>query len=132
MLSMPSKSLGEHLRELRTARKLSMRALAAAAEIRSPAFIADMENGYRFPSSEVMEKLAAALEVSVRDLHLYDRRAPVAEMRALAEADPTWAFAFRKIVDAAQSGTLKPDTLMQWLSAPTPSKSPQSDLPLWS
>lgn len=106
-----SKTLGERIRELRRLNKLSMRQLAAKANLRSAAFIADMEKGFRHPSPEVLNNLAEALEVPPQDLRFYDPRAPLHEIRDLTAQNPAWAAAFRKVVDAANAGSITPASL---------------------
>lgn len=123
------KSLGARLRELRQARKLSMRALAARAKLKSVAFIADIENGFRNPSPKVLAHLAQALEVPLVELRVHDRRAPLQEIAELTEKDPAWAPAFRQIVDAAAAGHLTPGSLARLLASVSPDVHRQPTLP---
>jgi len=58
-------SLGQRLRELRDKADLSLRELAKKVGISSP-FLSDIELGRRFPSEEILAKLAGALNVSLR------------------------------------------------------------------
>src|SRR5262249_4666678 len=60
-------SLGQRLRELRDKADLSVRELAKRIGVSSP-FLSDIELGRRFPSEEVLGKLAAALNVSLEEL----------------------------------------------------------------
>jgi transcriptional regulator with XRE-family HTH domain len=57
-------SLGQRLRELRDKADLSVRELAKRIGVSSP-FLSDIELGRRFPSEEVLGKLAAALNVQL-------------------------------------------------------------------
>lgn len=109
------KSLGQRIRELRKARGYSMRELAARAKLKSVAFIADMENGYRNPSPSVLKDLAAALNVPLPELRAHDRRPPLQEIAELTESDPAWAAAFRMVVDAAAERKLNPKRLLKLL-----------------
>jgi transcriptional regulator with XRE-family HTH domain len=59
-------SLGQRIHELRDKADLSLRALAKKIGISSP-FLSDIELGRRFPSQEVLAKLAGALSVSLDD-----------------------------------------------------------------
>lgn len=117
---MPSHTLGTRIRELRLARGYSMRELTSRAKLKSVAFIADLEKGFRFPSPEVLVNMATALGVPLDELRSYDRRAPLHEIAALAEKDTAWAAAFRSVVDAAHSGQLTPKKLQKLLEASGP------------
>jgi transcriptional regulator with XRE-family HTH domain len=122
---MPAPTLGSRIREIRLARGFSMRELTTRAHLKSVAFIADLEKGFRNPSPEVMAHLATALGVPLDELRSYDRRAPLQEISALAEKDTAWAAAFRKVVDAANSGKLtakKLQTLLENNPSPVSSQ----------
>ncbi len=56
-------SLGRELRAARTAKKLSMRALAAAADISQP-FLSQIESGHTMPSIATLFRLAKVLGIS--------------------------------------------------------------------
>ena len=117
---MSSQTLGSRLRELRKARGYSMRELTTRAKLKSVAFIADMEKGFRNPSPDVLVNLAAALGVPLDELRSHDRRAPLAEISALAAKDPAWAAAFRAVVDAGNAGSLTPKKLLKLLETAAP------------
>lgn len=106
-------SLGDRIRQLRLEKKLSMRALALKAGIKSVAFIADIEKGYRKPAPDNLERIAQALEVPVEELKELDDRAPVSEIRRLVEENPEWATAFRRMVKEAQNSNLTPGGLVR-------------------
>ena len=91
-------SLGEHIRSLREARDLSLRELARSIKV-SAAFVSDIELGRRYPSDAVFERIADVLGVKATDLRAYDPRLPIEALKRLAEADPTYGIAFRKIID---------------------------------
>lgn len=97
-----------------------MRELTSRAKLKSVAFIADLEKGFRFPSPEVLVNLATALGVPLDELRSHDRRAPLHEIAALAEKDAAWAAAFRSVVDAATSGLLTPKKLQKLLESTAP------------
>jgi len=69
-------SLGRQLRAARTAKKLSMRALAAAADISQP-FLSQIESGHTMPSIATLFRLAKVLGIS-----------PSALLPATPEPDP--------------------------------------------
>jgi transcriptional regulator with XRE-family HTH domain len=98
-------SLGQRLRELRDKADLSLRELAKRIGISSP-FLSDIELGRRFPSEEILEKLAHALNVSLEDLKKYDNREPIADLKRLMDSDPKLGFAFRTAVEKLKSGEL--------------------------
>lgn len=59
--------LGRAIRGLRCERKVSIEALALAADIH-PTYLSSIERGRRNPSWRVLSALAGALEISVADL----------------------------------------------------------------
>ncbi len=124
----PVKSFGEFIKEARLTQKLSMRDLAAKASLRSPAFIADLEKGFRFPSPEVLDDLAAALGIPAKNLRDHDPRAPLQELKELTEKTPSWAPALRKLVESANAGTFSPAALTKALKAPQKPEEPQENL----
>ena len=91
-------SLGQRLRQLRDSADLSLRELAKRIGISSP-FLSDIELGRRFPSEEILEKLAAALNVSLGELKKYDNREPIADLKRLMDSNPKLGFAFRTAVE---------------------------------
>jgi transcriptional regulator with XRE-family HTH domain len=62
--TLKQQAVGTHVRRLRTERGLSLRALARQAEF-SASFMSQVENGQVSPSISSMEKIAAALGVSM-------------------------------------------------------------------
>lgn len=95
-----------------------MRRLAEAAGLKSVAFVADVERGFRNPSAEVLAALAEALNQPLDALRRYDLRPPVTELRQLTAKNADWALALRKLVDAAQSRQLTPEGLIRLLEKP--------------
>jgi transcriptional regulator with XRE-family HTH domain len=108
-------SLGQRLRELRDEADLSLRELAKRTGISSP-FLSDIELGRRFPSEEILGKLAAALNVPPEDLKKYDNRAPIADLKRLMDSDPKLGFAFRTAVEKLKSGELTADDIIARLT----------------
>jgi transcriptional regulator with XRE-family HTH domain len=69
-------NLGETIKALRDERRLSMRGLAKAVDV-SPMHISNIEKGFMKGSSELIAKIARALETDVdRLLHIADRVDP--------------------------------------------------------
>ena len=114
-------SLGQRLRELRDKADLSLRELAKRIGI-SPPFISDIELGRRFPSEEILKKLARALNVSLEDLKQYDNREPIADLKRLMDSNPKLGFAFRTAVEKVKSGELTAEELIARLTKVSPKK----------
>ena len=62
-------SLGEHLREQRTAAKLSLRQLADLAGVSNP-YLSQIERGIKKPSAEILQQLAKGLQISSESLYV--------------------------------------------------------------
>ena len=84
-------------------------------EFSSP-FLSDIELGRRFPSEEILAKLAGALEVSPDELKQYDTRAPIADLKRLMDSDPKLGFAFRTVVEKVKNGELTAEDIIVKLS----------------
>ena len=104
------KTLGERIRELREAKDMSLREVAAAIEV-SPAFMSDVELGRRYPSDKHLVALAEALETAAADLSQHDTRPPIQEFRRMTVSNPEYGFAFRRMIDKKVS----PDELLKFL-----------------
>lgn len=99
MLTAMALTLGQRLRELREQKDLSLRELAKKVEGSSAAHLSDIEFGRRFPSPELLTKLAHALDTTVEDLRQYDSRPPIEDFKRMSEANPAYGFALRKMVE---------------------------------
>ena len=86
--------MGEHLREARRARNLSLRTLAERLGV-SPSLISQIETGRANPSVSTLYAIAAELDVSLDELLFNDRRppGPAAPARAGAVSTGTMAAA---------------------------------------
>jgi transcriptional regulator with XRE-family HTH domain len=102
-------TLGTRIRKLREAKDISLREFARRIGI-SAAFISDIELGRRYPSDDMLLKIAVELEADVEELKKLDTRAPVEEMKRMAEANPTFGLAFRTLVDRK----IKAEDLLAW------------------
>lgn len=96
--AMPS-TLGQRIRELRDSRDLSLREFSRALDGISAAHLSDIELGRRYPSDDLLAKMARVLGTSIDDLRTYDARPPMDDLRRRSEEDPTFGFALRKLVD---------------------------------
>lgn len=70
--------IGINVRKLRTAKKLSQEELAFRAEI-DRSYLSEVENGYKNPSVVILDQIAAALDVDLRELFDGYRRAAKAK-----------------------------------------------------
>lgn len=84
---------------MRDLKNLSLRDFAKKLGGLSAAHLSDIELGRRFPSPDLLEKMAQSLDVTVAGLREYDSRPPVDEIKKMAEANPAYGFAFRKMVE---------------------------------
>lgn len=82
----------------------------------TPAFMSDIELGRRFPSDEVLHKIAAELKVSFADLKSCDVRESLTDLRKLVQDNEEWGVAFRTVAEQVKSG-MTPQELMKKLSS---------------
>ena len=108
-------SLGQRIRELRDKADLSLRGLAMRIGISAP-FLSDIELGRRFPSKEILAKLADALDVSPDELKQHDTRGPIADLKRIMDSDPKLGFAFRTVVEKIKNGELTAEDIVAKLS----------------
>jgi transcriptional regulator with XRE-family HTH domain len=101
-------TFGAKLRSLREKADLSLRELAAAVDVSAP-FLSDVELGRRFPSDEILTKLAQRLRVSPKELKDHDPRESMVELKRFAETNPSLGFAFRSLVDHMKQGAISPE-----------------------
>lgn len=100
-------TLGEKIRTLREVRRLSLREFARRLDV-TAAFLSDIELGRRYPSADVMARIAAGLNTTTDELKSYDSRPPLEEIRRLSAINPSYGIAFRMIVEKEFS----PDELL--------------------
>lgn len=111
---MSTLSFGSQLRQLREEQDISLRELAKRVGV-SGAFLSDVELGRRFPSSEIIKRIAKEIKVSVDELKEYDFRDEVETIRKMMFADPATGMAFRSITHQLQKG-LTPEDLLKKIS----------------
>lgn len=90
--------IGPFIRKRRDELDLSLRELAKKLDC-SPAFISDIELGRRHPSEKVLIEIAKILKVKAEDLRKMDVRPPIDEIKRATLDDPTFALAFRTVLD---------------------------------
>ncbi len=62
-----AKRLGKNIRRLRLAKGLTIEDLALANEL-SRGYVSELENGKKLPSLDMLEKIAVALKVDIKEL----------------------------------------------------------------
>jgi transcriptional regulator with XRE-family HTH domain len=92
--------LGDFIRDKRDELDISLREFARKLGDVSPAHISDIERGRRFPSEELLRKIATILRVTVEELQRHDMRPPVDDLRRLVERDPTYGVALRRLAQS--------------------------------
>jgi len=90
--------IGPYIRRRRDELDMSLREFAKKLDC-SPAFISDIELGRRHPSDKVLSEMARVLKVKVEELRGMDVRAPIDEIKRITQDDPTFALAFRTVID---------------------------------
>jgi transcriptional regulator with XRE-family HTH domain len=90
--------IGPFIRRRRDELDLSLRELAKKLDC-SPAFMSDIELGRRHPSDKVLVEIARILKVKIEELRKIDVRPPIEEIKRVAQDDPTFALAFRTMLD---------------------------------
>ena len=110
------KTQGERIRELREELDLSLRELARSLNV-SAAFMSDVELGRRYPTEDVLAKIAKRLRTSLEHLQSHDSRAPVDELRRMASSDPAFGFALRRVVDGIADDQLTSEELLKMIDA---------------
>lgn len=96
--------IGPYIRKRRDELDLSLREFAKKLDC-SPAFISDIELGRRHPSNEVLNEMARVLKVKVEELRAMDVRAPIDDIKRITLDDPTFAVAFRSVIDKKITAT---------------------------
>jgi transcriptional regulator with XRE-family HTH domain len=102
---MADQNLGELIRNLRGRADLSLRELAKAVEVSAP-FLSDVELGRRYPSDEVLIRVAKALGVPVEQLKQHDHREAVSDLKKLIHGNPGLGSAFRAVMDRVKGGKM--------------------------
>ena len=127
----PTKTLGQRMRELRQNADLALRDLGE--KLKDPetgthvsaAFLSDIENGRRFPSDDLIGKIAEVLGCDAAELRKCDPRGPAREIQDLAVMNAQYAFAFRRAVDFVQDNKLTPEEFIRRVeTVPPPSENP--------
>jgi transcriptional regulator with XRE-family HTH domain len=110
--------LGEYIRTLRADKDLSLREFAIKIQC-SAAFVSDVELGRRYPSEEVLGKMAKVLGTTIAELQAHDTRAPVDKIKRRTAENPTYAILLRKLIDSNK----RPEDMIEWLDKKSETKS---------
>lgn len=108
------KALGERIRELREAKDISLREFSRQLDGLSAAFVSDIELGRRFPSDDVLAKMARILGTKLEELRKYDTRPPVDALKRLTASDPAYAALLRTVVE--QREKLDPKEVIDFIN----------------
>ncbi len=115
---MEFKSLAEAIKESREKLGVSIRELARLVDVSAP-FLSDIELGRRFPSDEVLARLAKVFKMPIETLKQHDTRVSISSLKRLMDASPTWSFALRTVAEKATEGKLTAEDLLKKLNSKT-------------
>lgn len=115
---MDFKSLAEVIKESRGKLGISIRELARLIRVSAP-FLSDIELGRRFPSDDVLARLAKVFKTPVEDLKEHDTRVSISSLKKLMDTSPTWSFALRTVAEKANEGKLTAEGLLKKLNTKT-------------
>jgi transcriptional regulator with XRE-family HTH domain len=90
-------TLGHRIRELRETAGMTLRELAREVGV-SAAFLSDIEHGKRYPSTDVLIRIAGRLKTDVKALRDFDSRPPLDDLKRKSYANPAYGFALRRMV----------------------------------
>jgi transcriptional regulator with XRE-family HTH domain len=88
-------TLGERIRARRLELRITLRELGRRVEVSAP-YLTDLEAGRRHPSPEVLQRIAAALELPAAELEKLDTRLSP-EVRRWVETQPEVARLLRTL-----------------------------------
>ena len=109
---MTQQTLGARIKELRLAQNVSLRQFANTVGI-APAFLSDIELERRFPSNDVLQKIADHLKVPFGELKPFDVRDSVTEIRKLVQGNAAWGMAFRTAAEHLKQSGLTPGEFVE-------------------
>ena len=69
MAKLDVRTLGDYIREQRSAAQISLRQLASQAGVSNP-YLSQIERGLRKPSAEILQQIARALQISAEALYV--------------------------------------------------------------
>ena len=116
-------SLGEYLREQRTAARLSLRQLSELAGVSNP-YLSQIERGLKRPSAEILQQLAKGLEVSAESLYV---RAGIRSAPRISPTIGMYCSTSRITKETAKNPRCQPGSswelrIESWTASPMPSR----------
>lgn len=78
--------------------------------------MSDIELGRRYPSDDLLERLANELGVPSAGLRRLDTRDSLGDLKRMMAGNPTWGLAFKKMAEAGKSGTLTAEDVLRKLT----------------
>ncbi len=88
------------MKELRDGRGLSLRALSKRLDgLASAAHLSDIERGRRFPSKDLLSRLAQTFEVGFEELEAYDGRTDIRDLKRRADFDPSFGLKLQSFIE---------------------------------
>jgi transcriptional regulator with XRE-family HTH domain len=103
MLTTIMKTLGLRIKELRQQQSLSLRALGGKLEGVSAAHLSDIERGRRYPSKELLTKIAGTLGTDFGELLQHDTRDSLKDLKQLAELNPAIGMDIQRVIESHKS-----------------------------
>ncbi len=110
----PGKTLGTFIRDTREKLGLSLRELARRCRITAP-FLSDIERDRRTASLEVLDRIAAELELGPDALREISPAAALKDFKKILENDPELSLAFASTVKSLKQGKISSKKLAQSL-----------------
>jgi transcriptional regulator with XRE-family HTH domain len=91
------KTLGSKIKDLREARGWSLRGTAQKLNGTSAAHLSDIERGRRYPSKDLLDKIADVFEIEPEVLEEYDVRPAMKELKRRADLDPALSLKLQNV-----------------------------------
>lgn len=113
---MHTETLGERIRKTRLKARITLRDFAALTQV-SSSFLCDVEAGRRYPTDEVLDRIARELKIEPADLKQLDNRVYLTALKRMLDSDPAWGLVFKEIAEAGRAGTLSATDVLRRLKA---------------
>jgi transcriptional regulator with XRE-family HTH domain len=116
MIEMEPNTLGKFLYLKRREARLPLRELADRLAI-SISHLSDIEHDRRFPSPELLAKIAKQFRVPLLDMKRFDGRIRISDLKRIVDDCPALRVVFKRMIDEVNQGKLTPDVIAKKLSA---------------
>lgn len=107
-------SLSSRIIDYRTGKAVSLRQFAKQLRISAP-YLTDIEHGRRFPSSDVLARIAEATQTPIEELRVLDPQLCVKELKKCIMREPEIGFALHHALMRVNTGELSSHSLLQRL-----------------